>query len=72
MCEKLVERIKSIKSIIPRVEGKAAGDWILIDAGDVIVHIFRPEVREFYALDKMWLTPAHLVEAQHVHQPTAV
>jgi ribosome-associated protein len=37
-----------------RVEGKQQGDWVLIDAGDVIVHIFRPEVREFYGLEKMW------------------
>lgn len=38
-----------------RIEGKAHGDWVLLDAGDVIVHIFRPEVREFYQLEKMWL-----------------
>lgn len=37
-----------------RIEGQAACDWVLIDAGDVIVHIFRPEVREFYRLEKMW------------------
>jgi ribosome-associated protein len=38
----------------PRVEGLQNCDWVLIDAGDIIVHIFRPEVREFYNLEKMW------------------
>jgi ribosome-associated protein len=37
-----------------RVEGLDAADWVLVDAGDVMVHIFRPEVREFYNLEKMW------------------
>ncbi|WP_069298551.1 ribosome silencing factor [Neptunicoccus sediminis] len=54
MAEKLSERLKQNKGVNPRIEGKAAGDWVLIDAGDVIVHLFRPEVREFYQLEKMW------------------
>ncbi len=39
-----------------RIEGKSGGDWILIDAGSVIVHLFRPEVRDFYNLEKLWST----------------
>ncbi len=40
-----------------RVEGLEAGDWVLIDAGDIIVHVFRPEIREFYNIERMWATP---------------
>lgn len=56
LSEKLVERLKAEAGTLSRVEGREAADWVLIDAGDVIVHIFRPEVREFYQLEKMWLT----------------
>ena len=40
-----------------KVEGQQAADWILIDTGDVIIHVFRPEVRDFYAIEKMWSMP---------------
>ena len=52
--EKLADRLKADAGVVPRTEGKEVGDWVLIDAGDVIVHVFRPEVREFYQLEKMW------------------
>lgn len=42
----------------PPIEGKETGDWVLLDAGDVIVHLFRPEIRQFYNLEKMWSVPA--------------
>ena len=53
--EKLADRIKEKFGFTPKMEGKETGDWVLIDAGDVVVHVFRPEVREFYQLEKMWL-----------------
>ena len=52
--EKLVDNVKKDFGRSSKVEGKNAGDWVLIDTGDVIVHVFRPEVREFYQLEKMW------------------
>jgi len=53
--DKLVEKLKREGKVIPRLEGVEQGDWALIDAGDIIVHVFRPEVREFYNLERMWL-----------------
>ena len=53
--EKLKDRLKTELGIFSKLEGKGTGDWVLVDTGDVIVHVFRPEVREFYQLDEMWL-----------------
>ena len=59
MAEKLKDRlnVRGIKRV--KMEGRATADWVAIDAGDVIVHLFRPEVREFYNLEKMW-SGAHI------------
>ncbi len=54
MATKLAERIKAETGRPARIEGLPAADWVLIDAGDVIVHLFRPEVRSFYNLERMW------------------
>lgn len=62
--EKLADRLKQELRISVRMEGKETGDWVLIDAGDVIVHVFRPEVREFYQLEKMWLPAGTARSAQ--------
>ena len=55
IAEKMTDRLKADFGVLSKVEGKDTGDWVLIDTGDVIVHVFRPEVREFYQLEKMWL-----------------
>ena len=54
MAAKLAEKIKAEFGRSPRIEGLPTADWVLIDAGDVIVHLFRPEVRTFYNLERMW------------------
>jgi len=54
MANKLAEKIKAECGRSARVEGLPTADWVLIDAGDVIVHLFRPEVRSFYNLERMW------------------
>jgi ribosome-associated protein len=54
MATKLAERVKRERGRGPRIEGLPAADWVLIDADDVIVHLFRPEVRSFYNLERMW------------------
>jgi len=57
VCEHLLKALKDAGLGQARVEGLPAADWVLIDAGDVIVHVFRPEIREFYNIEKMWQAP---------------
>jgi ribosome-associated protein len=54
IAQKLAERIKHSGLAMPRIEGLPAADWVVVDAGDVVVHLFRPEVRGFYNLERMW------------------
>jgi len=54
MAQHLREKLKGAGVTGISVEGAARADWVLIDGGDIIVHLFRPEVRAFYALEKMW------------------
>jgi ribosome-associated protein len=54
MAVKLAEKVKAQVGRSPKIEGLPAADWVLIDAGDVIIHLFRPEVRSFYNLERMW------------------
>lgn len=57
ICDHLIRDMKAngVKDI--RVEGLNHGDWVLIDTGDIIIHVFRPEMREFYNIEKMWMVP---------------
>jgi len=55
VADRVVEDLRKA-GVVTHVEGTPHCDWVLIDAGDVIVHVFRPEVRAFYNLEKMWLT----------------
>ena len=52
---RLSRDLKHDLGLLPKIEGQDTGDWVLVDTGDVIVHVFRPEVREFYQLEKMWM-----------------
>lgn len=63
IAEKLVDRLKTEFGRSCKIEGKEQGDWVLIDAGDVVVHVFRPEVREFYQLEKMWMPAGSALSA---------
>lgn len=54
MAERVLEELRALGVKGLRPEGLANGDWVLIDVGDVVVHLFRPEVREFYNLERMW------------------
>ena len=63
MAQKLAERIKHGGFGHVRIEGLPAADWVLVDAGDVVIHLFRPEVRTFYNLERMWAFGDSLGEA---------
>ena len=65
ICDQLLKCLKDHSHGSARVEGLAAGDWVLIDCGDIILHVFRPDVREFYNIEKMWQAPE--VQEQTVH-----
>ncbi len=54
MADRLSKKVKEAGYARPATEGLPQCDWVLIDVGDIIVHLFRPEVRDFYALEKMW------------------
>lgn len=54
MAEHLRDMLKPLLPQAPPIEGLPQGDWALVDAGDVVVHLFRPEVRAFYKLERMW------------------
>lgn len=57
LADRTVERLKKAGVAMVGVEGRRQADWVLLDVGEVIVHLFRPEVREFYNLEKMWAVP---------------
>lgn len=54
VADHLLRALKEIGYGGAKVEGLSGGDWVLIDTGDIVIHIFRPEVREFYNLEKIW------------------
>ena len=65
VADHLIRTLKDAGLGSARVEGLAGADWVLVDAGDIIVHVFRPEVREFYNIEKMWQAPD--LEEETVH-----
>jgi ribosome-associated protein len=65
VADHLLKALKDAGFGTARVEGLASADWVLIDSGDIIVHVFRPEVREFYNLEKMWQAPDLEEETLH-------
>ena len=65
VADQLLKALKDAGIGQVRVEGLSGADWVLIDAGDVIVHVFRPEVRSFYNLEKMWQAPDLEEETLH-------
>lgn len=65
LADHLLRDLKTVGVKAPKVEGLQNGDWVLIDTGDLIVHIFRPEVRSFYNIEKMWSVGGEAVATVH-------
>jgi ribosome-associated protein len=63
IADHVMKRLKELGLQDVQVEGLPSCDWVLVDAGDIIVHIFRPEVRQFYRLERLWLEEAPLARA---------
>lgn len=67
IAKKLVERLKARGVEHIHTEGMEQSNWVIVDAGDIVVHIFRPEVREFYKIEKMWQQYPHLMDTKLAH-----
>ena len=65
VADQLLKALKDAGLGNARVEGLSSADWVLIDSGDIIVHVFRPEIREFYNIEKMWQAPD--LEEETIH-----
>ena len=65
LADHLKEKLKAKFEIQARIEGADSGEWVIVDAGDVIVHLFRQEVREFYNLEKLWSSDFDAVDYTH-------
>jgi ribosome-associated protein len=71
LADRVQERIKELGSRVYGVEGEKAGDWVLVDLGDVVVHIMQPTVREFYNLEEVWGGKPVRVNAAKKKKPAA-
>lgn len=67
LASNLQDKLKQSGHVPLSVEGMENADWVLIDMGDVIVHLFKPETREFYNIEKMWSIPAIVSDTSEVH-----
>jgi len=70
MADNLVKTYKEIGLRPSSPEGMSNGDWVLIDAKDILIHIFRPEVRDFYSLEKMWLKNQDEISVDNIQNKT--
>ena len=60
--DKLTEQLKKIGIICPNPEGKPKSDWVIVDAGSVVIHLFRSEIREYYNIEKYWSMSLDLID----------